>query len=197
MAALMVGSHGNGVLEKGSLMSHALFRTVAAVTAASLALAGCTQLSPSEPGPFSGASGAQAASQITRATNSTTGESLATGASANVAAFATMAIIAKHQATEKQRQVVIKRAKATVARLTEQAKRPEAPAKAKKVPRYIAVDTVREKNTAPQAQKVVAVWDTVTQEIVGNNVYDVGNPPAVGALSRFETYTAEYVGAGL
>ena len=67
----------------------------------------------------------------------------------------------------------------------------------RKLPRYIAVDTVKDERTSPQATKAVMIFDTQTQEIVGNNVYDVRSTPPVGGTARFETFTAEYVGAGL
>lgn len=66
----------------------------------------------------------------------------------------------------------------------------------KKLPRYIAVETVKDERTAPQAAKALMIFDTQTQEIVGNNVYDVRSTPQIGATARFETFTAEYVGAG-
>ena len=67
---------------------------------------------------------------------------------------------------------------------------------AKKLPRYIAVDTAKDEHTAPQAETAVVIFDTETQEIVGNNVYDVKSTPPVGGTAKFETYTAEYVGNG-
>jgi hypothetical protein len=67
---------------------------------------------------------------------------------------------------------------------------------AKKLPCYIAVDTARDEHTAPQAEKAVVIFDTETEEIVGNNVYDVKATPPVGGTAKFETYTAEYVGNG-
>lgn len=73
---------------------------------------------------------------------------------------------------------------------------PKVAAKAKPLPRYIAVDTVKDQRASPQAKKVVMIWDTKAETLVGNNLYDVENPPAVGATAKFETYTAEYVGAG-
>lgn len=66
----------------------------------------------------------------------------------------------------------------------------------KRLPRYIAVDTTKDGRTSPQAAKAVMIFDTHTQEIVGNDVYDVRSTPPVGGTARFETYTAEYVGAG-
>jgi hypothetical protein len=59
--------------------------------------------------------------------------------------------------------------------------------------RYIAVQTVRESDSkgAP-----VMLYDTQTQQIVGNNVYDVKQAPKAGTVSKYDTYTAEYVGGG-
>jgi hypothetical protein len=42
----------------------------------------------------------------------------------------------------------------------------------------------------------VMIWDTQSETIVGNNVYDVQAPPAVGSTAKFETYSAQYVGSG-
>ncbi len=66
----------------------------------------------------------------------------------------------------------------------------------KPLPRYIAVDTVKDKRASPKAKKVVMVWDTQAETFVGNNIYDVENPPAVGSTTKFETYAAEYIGTG-
>jgi hypothetical protein len=67
----------------------------------------------------------------------------------------------------------------------------------KPLPRYIAVDTVKDKRAAPNAKKVVMIWDTQSESLVGNNIYDVKAPPAVGANAKFETFSAQYIGAGL
>lgn len=69
--------------------------------------------------------------------------------------------------------------------------------KPRKLPRYVAVDTVKDKRASPQAKKVVMIWDTHAETLVGNNIYDVQNPPRVGETKVFETYSAEYIGAGL
>ena len=76
------------------------------------------------------------------------------------------------------------------------AEEPKVAAKPKPLPRYIAVDTVKDKRASPRARKVVMIWDTQAETLVGNNLYDVENPPMVGATAKFETYTAEYIGAG-
>lgn len=67
----------------------------------------------------------------------------------------------------------------------------------KKLPRYIAVDTPKDKRSAPGTKKDVMIWDTESETLVGNNVYDVQSPPAVGATAKFDTYSAQYVGNGL
>ena len=61
-------------------------------------------------------------------------------------------------------------------------------------PRYIAVKTVKEENSKGKDQ--VMIFDTQSNEIVGNNVYDLKAAPQVGQTSKFDTYTAEYVGTG-
>jgi hypothetical protein len=67
---------------------------------------------------------------------------------------------------------------------------------AKKRPRYIAVDTEKNEKTSPKAKKAVMLWDTQSQQIVGNDVYDVENTPPVGETAKFQTYSAQYVGTG-
>ncbi|MDP9292491.1 MAG: hypothetical protein M3O82_09030, partial [Verrucomicrobiota bacterium] len=113
---------------------------------------------------------------------------LATGAVIGMVTY----IIAKHQATERQRQIAEARARASYARMSSERKKSM---RAKKV-RYIAVDTVKDEKTAPNAKKSVMIWDTQSQEVVGNNVYDVQSTPRVGTTAKFDTYSAEYVGSG-
>jgi hypothetical protein len=40
------------------------------------------------------------------------------------------------------------------------------------------------------------IFDTQSNQIVGNNVYDLKASPKVGQTTKFDTYTAEYVGTG-
>jgi hypothetical protein len=166
---------------------------------------GCAQLTPAEnAGVFGGISGV-AAGSIARAAGLSTAESIATGAAVGAVVAVTTYIIAKHQATERQRKIAQERARAAYARLVSQRRAEEhrqaqattaKPKPARKVPRYIAVDTAKDDRTSPKAAKSVMIWDTQSQEIVGNNVYDVQSAPAVGSTAKFETYSAEYVGAG-
>lgn len=107
-------------------------------------------------------------------------------------------IIAKHQASERQRKIAEQRARLYIAR-QEAARKAAAsqPSSAKKKvskPRYIPVKTVKEQNSKGKDQ--VMIFDTQSNEIVGDNVYDLKTTPQVGQTSKFDTYTAEYVGTG-
>lgn len=102
-------------------------------------------------------------------------------------------VISKQQATERQRKVAEQRAKLYMARLEKQ-QQEEAAAKKARKPRYIAVQT--EKTEKTQGKAAVMVFDTQSNEIVGNSVYDMKSTPQVGETTKFDTYTAQYVGAG-
>ena len=47
---------------------------------------------------------------------------------------------------------------------------------------------------APSKIYCVMIWDTQSREVVGTDCYAVLNLPTPGTLSRFDTYTAQYVG---
>lgn len=101
--------------------------------------------------------------------------------------------IAKHEATERQRQVAEARAGRSYARMSPKRK---ADMKAKKV-RYIAVDTEKGKASSPKAKKTVMIYDTQTQKVASNTAYDVEKAPNVGTTAKIDNYSAEYVGSGL
>jgi hypothetical protein len=113
-------------------------------------------------------------------------------------------VIAKHQATVRQRQIAEQRARIYMAQRAaaeqQAAKAASASASGKKKAkppketRYIAVKTQTE--SFNKGQSAVMIYDTQSNEIVGNNVYDLKSTPKVGQTSKFDTYTAEYVGTG-
>ena len=114
------------------------------------------------------------------AAGASTGASIAAGLAAGAATAAVTYIIAKHQATERQRQIAEERARHAYAGMP--AKR-KSELKARNT-RYIAVDTEKDEHTSPQAKKSVMIWDTQSQEVVGNDVYDLKSPPPVGSTYR-------------
>jgi hypothetical protein len=173
-------------------MSPRALRTTALILTSSIALLGCENLTPGEnAGIFGGVAGA-AAGSIARAAGASPTESLVAGAAVGAVAAVTVYIIAKRKASERQRKIAEERARAFQARLSAEKKT----AMKKKKVRYIAVDTVKDERTSPKAKKNVMIWDVEREQIVGNNVYDVESTPSVGQTAKFETYAAEYVGAG-
>jgi len=202
-------------------MQAGILRLGAVLGASTVLFSGCQPLTPEETtGPYSGANANAAAAGINRAGTSASGGLYATGAPTAAINVAVTTVIAKHQASVRQRQIALERARASYKKIVA-AQANAAPSHTgtkghtgtkpaaggqnvasnlpgpKRVPRYIAVDTEKDAKTAPGAKKAVMIFDTQAQDIVGNNVYDIANSPAVGTTSRFETYAAEYVGAGL
>ncbi len=167
-------------------------KSVAVVTTLSLFAAGCESMTPGENAAVFGSMAGMAAGGIARAAGASSAESFAIGAATGAVVGITTYIIAKHQATERQRKIAEQRARVYYARLAPEKKT----ALKKKKVRYIAVDTEKDSKTSPKAEKAVMIWDTQSETIVGNNVYDVQDTPSVGSTAKFETYSAEYVGSG-
>jgi len=179
-------------------MKPGLLKPIALATSIALFSTGCADLTPGENAAVFGSTAGILAGGIARAAGASTAESFAIGAATGAVVGITTYIIAKHQATERQRKIAEQRARVYQGKLVAQRKAATTSGKkpAKKAPRYIAVDTVKDEKTSPKAKKAVMIWDTQSETIVGNNVYDVQNPPEVGSTAKFETYSAEYVGSG-
>ena len=174
--------------------------SIASLTAtAAIFATGCENLTPGENAAVFGGITGIAAGSIARAAGASTGQSIAIGAAAGAIAAATAYIVAKHQATERQRRLAEQRARVYYARTVGRTGGRTASSKkatAKQRPRYIAVDTEKNKDTSPRAKKAVMIWDTKSESIVGNTVYDVEKTPSVGSNAKFDTYSAQYVGSG-
>jgi hypothetical protein len=99
-------------------------------------------------------------------------------------------ILAVHEASEHQHQVAQEQGLIASQQLTAQQKT----SPTKKKPRYIAVPTAREPTS--KGAKSVMIFDTQTDQVVGNHVYDIKTEPKTGQVGKFETYSAEYVGTG-
>lgn len=46
----------------------------------------------------------------------------------------------------------------------------------------------------PSQLRCVMVFDTQSKQFVGSGCYVIGNPPPVGTVAKFDTYSAEFVG---
>lgn len=172
-------------------MNAHLIQLTSAVLAGGLFLTGCENLSPGENGALFGVGAGALAGGLAKVAGandtSAVAIGLATGAAVGVAAY----VIAKHQATERQRRVAEERARLAYQQMQARAQRTNQP---RKRTRYIAVDTVREKTST--GARSVMLFDTQTQQVVGNNVYDVKQAPKEGTVTKFDTISAEYVGSG-
>jgi hypothetical protein len=108
--------------------------------------------------------------------------------SAIAGAASVITIVAIHEATERQRQVAREQGRFAQQRIEQHRTR------GVKKSRYIAVATVRE--TDSKGAKSLMIFDTQSDQLVGNHVYDVKTEPKTGQVGKFETYSAEYVGTG-
>jgi hypothetical protein len=109
--------------------------------------------------------------------------------SAIAGAATVMTIVAVHEATERQRQVAEEQGRFAYQQLIAQHN-----IRGLKESRYIAVATVREPGS--KGAKSLMIFDTQTDQVVGNHAYDVKTEPKTGQVGKFETYSAEYVGTG-
>jgi hypothetical protein len=109
--------------------------------------------------------------------------------SAIAGAATAITIVAVHEATEHQRQVAQEQGHFAYQQLMEHHK-----TRSVKESRYIATATVREPDS--KGAKSLMIFDTQTDQVVGNHVYDVKTEPKTGQVGKFESYSAEYVGTG-
>jgi hypothetical protein len=98
-------------------------------------------------------------------------------------------IMATYPASDAQRDVARTRAQEAVAALR-QAHREGDDA----LPPMLAVDI--EPDERSRGTVSVMLWDTQTEQIVGNNVYDVEERPRLAEVAMWEDYSAVYVGQG-
>lgn len=147
-------------------------------------------LTPEENAAVFGSTAGLAAGGIARAAGASTTESIVIGAATAAVAGNTAYVIAKHQSTKRQRRIAEQRARKYYGRLA-----PEKKVTEKKKVRYLAVDTEKTDRTSPKARKVIMIWDTSTNALVNETIYDLQNPPAVGVAVKVETYSCEYIGS--
>ena len=102
----------------------------------------------------------------------------------------TQTMFIRHTATKLQRETAEQNAKAYVAQLAPEKKL----ALKKKKVQYLAVPTVRSKETSPEAKEVLMIWDVPREKLVGKNVYELTTTPAIGKLASYDNLVAEYVG---
>ena len=141
--------------------------SIASLTASAAIFAtGCENMSPGENAAVFGSLAGVAGGSIARAAGASTGESIAIGAVTGAVVAATVYVIAKHQAPERQRRLAERRARVYYGKLSSNAK----PRSKKSKVRYIAVDTEKNGKRRPR-QKGRHDLGYAIRSIVGNNVY--------------------------
>ena len=75
--------------------------------------------------------------------------------------------------------------------------KPQPHARPKPLPRIIAIATEKDGHTDKKAARAVMLFDTHSEQIIGNKVYDIESEPKPGEDVRFETQSTSYIGASL
>jgi membrane protein implicated in regulation of membrane protease activity len=177
-------------------MNARTIKTTACTLTAGLFLTGCEGLTPEGNAAVFGSLSGIGAGVIAHNAGASRRETAAIALATGAVVAATVYVIAKRKANERQRVIAEQRARESAARMEARRQKDVAAGKSKKAKsRYIAVDTVKDEKST--GAKTVMIFDTKSQEIVGNNVYDVKEAPAKGSVAKFDTYSAEYVGTGV
>jgi len=152
--------------------------------AASLALSGCSNLTPGENAAVAGVATGLAVGLPLALTGVNPAVTIPVTAGAALAAGGGAYLITRNQATKRQRQVAEDRARDYVARTGEYSK---------KSTRFIAVRT---EDFRTQGKAQVMVYDINSGTIVSDTVYDMRSVPPVGEMGDFGGYRARYIGTG-
>ena len=154
---------------------------------AAVGFTGCENMSPEATGVIAGVTSGALAGGIAKAAGASNAQAVAIGMGTGAAVGAIAYVIAKHEATERQRRIAEERARVAYEQMSAERK-----ARVKKR-RYIAVSTVREKDD--KGAKSVMIYDTESKQVVGNSVYDVKTAPKDGQVQKYDSYSVEYVGS--
>jgi hypothetical protein len=154
---------------------------------ATVGFTSCENMSPEATGVIAGLTSGALAAGVAKATGASNAQAAAIGLGTGAAVGTIAYIVAKHEATERQRRIAEERARLAYERMSAERR-----AQVKKR-RYIAVSTVQEKDD--KGAKSVMIYDTESKQVVGNSVYDVKTAPKEGAVQKYDSYSAEYVGS--
>jgi lipopolysaccharide export LptBFGC system permease protein LptF len=154
---------------------------------AAIGFTSCENMSPETTGVIAGVTSGALAGGIAKAAGASNAQAVAIGMGTGAAVGALAYVIAKHEATERQRRIAEERARLAYEKMSAERK-----ARVQKQ-RYIAVSTVQEKND--KGAKSVMIYDTESKQVVGNSVYDVKTAPKDGSVQKYDSYSAEYVGS--
>lgn len=151
---------------------------------ASVALSGCSNLTPGENAAIAGVASGLAVGIPLALTGVNPAVTIPVTAGAALAAGGGAYLISRNQATKRQRQVAEDRARNYVERTGEYSK---------KSTRFIAIRT---EDFRTQGKAQVMVYDIHSGTIVSDTVYDMRSVPPVGEMGDFGGYHARYIGTG-
>lgn len=172
-------------------------KLLSSLMAGALAVSGCENMTPGENAGVAGGLAGAVTGIALGAAGVDPAITIPVTAGAGLLAGGAAYIISKQQATARQREIAKANAQAAVAKweAAQARKTSSARKSAAKKPRFIAVDTEKTGET-PKGSAPVMVYDTQSNQIVGNNVYNLGQKPKVGSNTSYDTMTAQYVGTG-
>jgi len=167
------------------MMNLTSLKISAATTVAAMLFTSCAGMTPGESAATTGTLAGLAAGIGGAAAGMSPGSAAALGAGVGLAVGAIVYFVAKHQADERQRQIAEANARRQYAARQAALRKQNA--------RYIAVRTSRNSQSTGVAS--VMIWDTQSQKLVGDTVYDVKQTPQQGSTAKFDSYNAVYVGS--
>ncbi len=184
-------------------MKNKSFKAGGLALSLAVGFSGCSNLSPGEnAGIFGGLTAVAVGVPLAASgVDPNIGIPITLGAAALAAT--TAYIYAKYQADENQRRIAEARARLYLAQRAQDRREEQAAADRatsrqaarKSAPsRYIAVET--DPGNDYKGKSAVMIYDTKSEELVGNNVYDLKSAPKSGTVSKYDTVQAEYVGTG-
>ncbi len=180
---------------------------VALLAAGSIGVSGCSNLTPGENAALSGGIVGLAVGIPLAAAGVDSRIAVPVTIGAAALAAGTAYLYAKHEADKEQRRIAEARARLYLAQRAERQRKDEEAAASraatasaskkksapKTEPRYIAVET--EQRDGYEGNSAVMVYDTESERLVGNDVYDV-KKSKVGSVAKYDSVKAEYVGKG-
>jgi hypothetical protein len=162
-----------------------VLRSVTLPLVGCVALTGCSNLTPGENAAVAAAATGLAVGLPLALTGVNPAVTIPVTAGAAVLAGGGTYLIARNQASARQRQLAEDRARNYVARTGEYSKRST---------RYIAVRT--EDGGRAQGKAQIMIYDIHSGTIVENTVYDMQSVPPVGEMGDFGGFRARYIGTG-
>lgn len=161
-----------------------------------LSLTSCTSDPSLNRGLGAGAIAGLGVTAIELARGATTEDALKRGAIAGTVTAIVVTIVEKRRASDQQQRLAQSRAEAEMRRRNSSQSKRTYSQNSRTAPkpkqRYLAVETSTDQRTTSSAKNVM-IYDTRSNKLVSNDVYDIKKAPKHGQVAKFESYNAEYI----